>query len=215
MVDETRTSTGWASMSDLDLSEKNEFSAQDQELANLIAKIAQGNEEAIGLLYDQTSSYVYGLAFRVLNDSTMAEEVTMDVYMQVWRQAQRFDQTRGKPIVWLAVFARSRAIDRLRSGQRERESRHSLDTIEDKVATKGNPEESSAYNEQCRFVQHALGSLAVEQREVIEMAYFGGLSQSEIAAQMGEPLGTVKTRIRLGMKKLRSILDPFEGRLVS
>ena len=202
-------------MSDLDLSAKNEFSAQDQELGNLIANIAQGNEEAIGLLYDQTSSYVYGLAFRVLNDSTMAEEVTMDVYMQVWRQAKRFDQTRGKPIVWLAVFARSRAIDRLRSGQKEREGRHSLDTLEDIVATRGNPEESSMYNEQCRFVQHALGSLAAEQREVIEMAYFGGLSQSEIADQMGEPLGTVKTRIRLGMKKLRSILDPFEGRLVS
>ena len=215
IVNTTRTSTRCDSMSDLDQSANSEFSTQDQVLANLIEKIAQGNEEAIGLLYDQTSSFVYGLAFRMLNDSTMAEEVTMDVYMQVWRQANRFDQTRGKPIVWLAVFVRSRAIDRLRSGQKERESRHSLDTIEDTVATRGNPEDSSMYNEQCRLVQHALGSLAAEQREVIEMAYFGGLSQSAIAAQMGEPLGTVKTRIRLGMKKLRNILGPYEGRLVS
>lgn len=202
-------------MSDLDVQVETESGAQEQQLVSLIANIAQGNQRALGILYDQTSSHVYGLAFRVLNDSTMAEEVTMDVYMQVWRQAKQFDQTRGRPIVWLAVLARSRAIDRLRSGQKERDSRQSLDMIGDAPATKGNPEESSAYSEQCRVVHKALASLTPEQRQVIEMAYFGGLSQSEIAAQIGEPLGTVKTRIRLGMIRLRNILSPLEEGLVS
>ena len=192
-----------------------DFSAHDRELSGLIAKTAQGDEIALGSLYDQTCSHVYGLALRVLNDPTMAEEVTLDVYMQVWRQASQFNQQRGKPIVWLAVLTRSRAIDRLRVGQQERERREPLDVVTEEIDTDSNPEESTVYSEQCRFVQQALASLASEQRQVIEMAYFGGLSQSEIATQLGEPLGTVKTRIRLGMNKLRTILGPCEEGLVS
>ena len=202
-------------MSDLDITVETEFSVQDQTVVDLIEKVAQGDEKALELLYDQTSSHVYGLAIRVLNDPTMAEEVTLDVYMQVWKQATQFDLSRGKPIVWLAVLARSRAIDRLRVGQKERKGRQSLDVIGDQAATDGNPEELTASNQQCRVVEHALASITVEQRQVIELAYFGGLSQSEIAAQIGEPLGTVKTRIRLGMIKLRNILAPFKEGLAS
>ncbi|WP_447968531.1 sigma-70 family RNA polymerase sigma factor [Nitrospira sp. M1] len=202
-------------MPDVDVQVKSESSTHDQQLVSLIVKVAQGNEQALGDLYDQTSSHVYGLAFRVLNDPMLAEEVTMDVYMQVWRQASQFDQERGKPIVWLTVLVRSRAIDRLRSGQKERDSRQSLDTIEDAPATKANPEESSAYSEQCRVLQKALASLTIDQRSVIELAYFGGLTQREIAERIGEPLGTVKTRVRLGMMKLRTILGPLEEGLVS
>ncbi|MGB0911314.1 MAG: sigma-70 family RNA polymerase sigma factor [Nitrospirales bacterium] len=202
-------------MSDIEVQVESTHSIQDQKLSDLIASIGQGSEDALGLLYDQTSSHVYGLTFRILNDSTLAEEVTLDVYMQVWRQAKQFEQARGKPIVWLAVLARSRAIDRLRSGQKERGTRQSLETIEEQPATKGNPEESSASMQQSRVVQEALALLSAEQRTAIELAYFGGLTQSEIAAQIGEPLGTVKTRIRLAMIKLRNILGPFEVGLIS
>ncbi|GJL54884.1 MAG: DNA-directed RNA polymerase sigma-70 factor [Nitrospirales bacterium] len=202
-------------MLDVDVQVKPELSAHDQELVRLIAMVARGNEHALGDLYDQTSPYVYGLACRVLNDPMLAEEVTMDVYMQVWRQAGQFDQKRGKPIVWLTVLVRSRAIDRLRSGQKERDRCQSLDTIEDAPATKANPEESSAYREQRRVLQQALASLTSDQRSVIELAYFGGLTQREIAQHIGEPLGTVKTRVRLGMMKLRMILGPLEEGLIS
>ncbi|GJL62784.1 MAG: DNA-directed RNA polymerase sigma-70 factor [Nitrospirales bacterium] len=203
------------SVSDSDVQVETAFGCQDQQLVDLIANVAQGNEQALGRLYDQTSFHVYGLAFRILNDPMLAEEVTMDVYMQVWRQACEFDQKRGKPIVWLTVLVRSRAIDRLRSNQKERTSRQSLDTIEDAPATKANPEESSASSEQRRVLQQALASLTSDQRKAIEMAYFGGLTHREIAAQIGEPLGTVKTRVRLGMVKLRNILGPLEKGLIS
>ncbi len=201
-------------MSDLDVQVEADFSVQDQKLVDLIEKVAQGSEAALGLLYDQTSSHVYGLALRVLNDPSMAEEVTLDVYMQVWKQASQFDLSRGKPIVWLAVLTRSRAIDRLRVGQKEREGRQSLEVIGEQAATYGNPEESTVSNQQCRVVQQALATISVEQRQVIELAYFGGMTQSEISAQIGEPLGTVKTRIRLGMIKLRNLLGPMEEGLV-
>ena len=192
-----------------------ELSSQDRELIELIDRTSQGDEAALGALYDRTCSQVYGLALRVLDDPTMAEEVTLDVYMQVWRQASQFDRYRGKPIVWLAMLTRSRAIDRLRVGEHERERRESLEVVTEQVDEEGDPEKSSVFSEQCRLIQKALSSLASDQRKVIEMAYFGGLSQSEIATQLGEPLGTVKTRIRLGMIKLRNILGPFEEGLAS
>jgi RNA polymerase sigma-70 factor, ECF subfamily len=187
-----------------------ELSGYDRELIGLIARTAQEDEDALGALYDKTGSQVYGLAFRVLNDSTMAEEVTMDVYMQVWKQADQFDQSRGNPMVWLTVMTRSRAIDRLRVGKKDREAREPLDEISEDQGIEGDPEQSSFYLEQCRIVQQALASLPIEQREVIEMAYFGGLSQSEMAAKIGQPIGTVKTRVRLGMIRLRNILGPFQ-----
>ncbi len=202
-------------MSNIDLQEGVASRIEGQHLVRLIADIAEGKEQALGLLYEQTSSQIYGLAYRILNDATIAEEVTLDVYMQVWRQAKQFDQTRGKPIVWLTVLTRSRAIDRLRSGQKERESQQSLETISEQEDMKESPEEASAFNQQCRIVQQALALLSVEQRTVIEMAYFSGLTQSEIAARIGEPLGTVKTRIRLGMIKLRNILSPLNEGLLS
>ena len=187
-----------------------QLEVKDRELKNCITRMAQGEEQALGALYDRTASQVYGLVLRVVNDPSIAEEVTLDVYMQAWRQAGQFNPERGKPMVWLAVVARSRAIDRLRAGKKERESRENLDSVDNLAADKGNPEESSTYSQQCRVVQEALNSLPIEQRQAIEMAYWGGLSQNEIAAQTGEPLGTVKTRIRLGMMKLRTVLGPLE-----
>ncbi len=187
-----------------------QFEVKDKELKSLILRVAQGEEQALAALYDRTAAQVYGLVLRVVKDPIIAEEVTLDVYMQAWRQASQFNPKRGKPIVWLAVVARSRAIDRLRTGKKERESRENLDSVDNLVADKGNPEESSTYSQQCRVIQEALDSLPIEQRQVIELAYWGGMSQNEIAAQTGEPLGTVKTRVRLGMMKLRTVLGPLE-----
>ena len=188
---------------------------QDEALAALIRRAADKDEGALGTLYDQTNPQVYGLAFRILGDPMIAEEVTLDVYMQVWRQASHFDHSRGKPFVWLTMLTRSRAIDRLRTCQTEWGRREPLETIEAKGSPTGDPEALVVQSEQRQLVEKALSTLGPEQREAIEMAYFGGLSQSEIATRLHEPLGTIKTRIRLGMVKLRNVLAPFEEGLAS
>jgi len=117
-------------------------------------------------------------------------------------------------MVWLTVLTRSRAIDRLRVGKKDREAREPLEEISDERDAEHDPEQRSVYSEQGRIVRQALISLPSEQRIIIELAYFEGLSQSEIAIQIGEPLGTVKTRIRLGMVKLRNLLGPLEEGLI-
>ncbi len=192
-----------------DTSINNDLQDATQNLESLISLIVQGDEQALASLYDQTSTHVYSLVLRVLRDSTLAEEVTLDVYMQVWRKASEFNSTRGRPIVWLAVLARSRAIDRLRVGQKEKANRVPLEDISESLATQVNPETLQANSDQYRVVQKAMASLSSEQRQVIELAYFEGLSQIEIANKIDKPLGTVKTRIRLGMINLRKLLAQF------
>ena len=192
-----------------DTSINNDLQDATQNLESLISLIVQGDEQALATLYDQTSTHVYSLVLRVLRDSTLAEEVTLDVYMQVWRKAGEFNSTRGRPIVWLAVLARSRAIDRLRVGQKEKANRVPLEDISESLATQVNPETLQANSDQYRVVQNAMTSLSSEQRQAIELAYFEGLSQIEIANKIDKPLGTVKTRIRLGMINLRKFLAQF------
>ncbi len=183
---------------------------RERDLIGLLARIAHGEEGALGDLYDMTGSRVFGLAFRILNDVTMAEEVAMDVYLQVWRQAGQFDQSRGMPMVWLTMLTRSRAIDRIRVGRKDRARCKPIEDISEEMSMEGNPEQHSVLLEQGRIVRHGLYSLPPEQREVIELGYFDGLSQSEIAQKTGQPLGTVKTRVRLGMIRLRTILGPLQ-----
>ncbi len=192
-----------------DTSVNNDLQDATQNLESLISLIVQGDEQALASLYDQTSTHVYSLVLRVLRDSTLAEEVMLDVYMQVWQKAGEFNTTRGRPIVWLAVLARSRAIDRLRVGQKEKANRVPLEDISESLATQVNPETLQANSDQYRVVQNAMTSLSSEQRQAIELAYFEGLSQIEIANKIDKPLGTVKTRIRLGMINLRKFLAQF------
>lgn len=186
----------------------------DQELIGLLGRIVKGDEDALGALYDKTGPKMYGLAFRVLGDPTMAEEVVMDVYLQVWQKAHQFDQQKGMPSVWLTVLTRSRAIDRIRVGKKDRASCKPIEDIAEEMSMDGNPEQHSVQLEQGRIVRHGLYSLPPEQREVIELGYFEGLSQSEIAQKTGQPIGTVKTRVRLGMIRLRNILGPLQQGLV-
>ncbi len=187
---------------------------QDQEWAQLIALTAQGDQSALATLYDRTSPQVFGLIYKILNNREAAEEVTLDVYTQVWRQAHTYDHARGAPGAWLMMLARTRAIDRFRAGAAEHGRVESLDAAALFASQDDTPEQDVEGQERRRYVQQALAVLTVEQRQAIALAYFYGLSQSEIAEQLQLPLGTVKTRIRLGMIKLRDALAPYEEGLV-
>ncbi|HYN85124.1 MAG TPA: sigma-70 family RNA polymerase sigma factor [Pyrinomonadaceae bacterium] len=178
--------------------------------AELIGLVACGDQQALASLYDSTSRLVYGLLVRILGDAATAEEVLLDVYAQVWRQAARYSGTRGSPLAWLTTIARSRAIDRLRSGRAEQQRTEQLDARAFEARSGTNVEEEVAARELGARVRAALEGLPREQREVIELAYYGGMSHSEIAAATGQPLGTVKTRTRLGMTRLREALKDLD-----
>ena len=159
-------------------------------------------------LYNGTSRLVYGLVLRIVGDPSAAEEVLIDVYMQAWRQADRYDAQRGAPLAWLTTIARSRALDRVRSSSQEQRRSEPLDVVS-QHASDASADEATLAGEVQAQVYKALALLSAEQREVIELAYYGGLSHSEIALELGQPLGTVKTRTRLGMIKLRETLKPL------
>jgi len=182
--------------------------ASADQLRELIARAADGDEVALAELYDGTSSLVHGLVLRILGEPEAAEEVTADVYLQVWRQAERYDPARGAALGWLLTIARSRAIDRLRN-QTIRRERHEPEGAMRRAATlavASGLEEAVRATERRHAVQRALMHLSPDERGTIELAYYQGLSHSEIAAKLGAPLGTVKTRIRLGMTRLRQEL---------
>lgn len=181
--------------------------------AELIREAAGGDQHALAALYDATSRTVYGLLLRILADASAAEEVLLDVYEQVWRQAAQYSRERGTPLAWLTTIARSRAIDRLRRGRREQQHTEPLEGVVATAHAGGASAEDDVMAGEVRaVVRKALDSLTPEQREVIELAYYGGMSHSEIAAARGLPLGTVKTRTRLGLMRLREMLKPvYEG----
>ncbi|MBH0207518.1 MAG: sigma-70 family RNA polymerase sigma factor [Nitrospira sp.] len=188
---------------------------QEQEWGQLIAQTAQGDQAALATFYDRTSSQVFGLVYKILNNREAAEEVTLDVYTQVWRQAHTYDATRGRPGAWLMTLARTRAIDRFRAGAAEYGRMESLDAADLFASDGDTPEQDVESQERRRYVQQALATLTAEQRQAVALAYFYGMSQSEIAEKLDLPLGTVKTRIRLGMIKLREALAPYEAGLLS
>ena len=190
-----------------------DYSARNQELTALIKSLASGDQSAMTPLYDSTSRLVYGLVLRILGEPPAAEEVLLDVYTQVWRQASSYDETRGAPLAWLTTIARSRAIDRLRSGMHEQRLKQPLEAAATSQATAATGAGDFAVaSEMQKLVRAALGTLPPEQREVIELAYYGGFSHSEIALKLGQPLGTIKTRTRLGMMKLREALKSTYAR---
>ena len=184
----------------------------EQEWVLLLRRMAQGDQQALAVFYDATSTLVYGLARRMLENPATAEEVTLDVYTQVWRQAASYNQERGTPSAWLFILTRSRALDRLRSSTQEQKRLAALEVAETPPSV-STPEESSMVTERRRLVQTAFATLVPEQRRVLELAYFAGLSHYDIAAQLSLPLGTVKTRLRLGMAKLRELLQPLADAL--
>lgn len=183
--------------------------ARNQDWVARIEQIAAGDQTALAQFYDVTNRLAFGLVLRILGDRSTAEEVLLDVYTQVWRQAGNYSRERGTPLAWLMTIARTRALDRLRAGRQEAQRKESLEAVADARSFAADPEETTASNEHQRLVRRALASLPTEQRQIIELAYFSGLSHSEIAAHLGQPLGTVKTRTRLGMMKLKELLAPM------
>ena len=170
--------------------------------------IRAGQADSLALLYDETSSLLFGLAVRVLGDQADAEEIVSDVYQQVWRTAQGFDPSRGSVLAWLTMLTRSRAIDRLRSAGSRRSKEMSFDANVDFPSSSPAPESQSIFAQERKMVREALETLVPEQREAIELAFFRGLTHVEVAEALGAPLGTIKTRIRGGMMKLREALAP-------
>jgi len=177
--------------------------------ADLLARLVQGDSSALAALYDETSRSVYGLCIRILGDAADAEETTLDVFTQAWRQAARYDSSRGEVVTWLLTLAHSRAIDKLRSRASVRKREQGLDEAAELVSLSSDPEASSAASQRARRVRQALDVLSADQRQVIELAYFEGLTHVEIAERIRQPLGTAKSRIRLGMIKLREALAPL------
>ena len=180
--------------------------ARERNWAALIERMAAGDGDALAALYDDTAPLVHGLALRILGDRSAAEEATADAYVQAWQQAARYERGRGGPLAWLLMLARSRALDRRRSGALARAASEPEDAAAEVPAPTAGPEENAEVAERRRLVQGALARLVPEQRQVVELAYFGGLSHAEIATALAQPLGTVKTRIRLGMARLRDAL---------
>lgn len=171
-----------------------------------MAKVALGDEAAFALVYDATSHSVYGIVLRVLRDPAQAEEVAQEVFLEAWSSAPRYDPEQGTPSAWIHMIAHRRAVDRVRSAERSthRDRRHAS-----AEAAMGVPDVSElvvAKDEQGR-VRRALATLPTTQRTALELAYFDGRTQREVAELLQVPLGTVKTRMRDAMKKLRRVLE--------
>jgi RNA polymerase sigma-70 factor (ECF subfamily) len=175
-----------------------------QEDVILLDRVARGDQHAVGELYDLHSHLLFGLLVRILNERAEAEEVLQEVFVQAWTHAHTYEASRGTPAGWLCGIARNRAIDRLRARARGVRTLEGVD-IPLRPET---PEALASTSERKRDVHVALHSLPQEQRELIERAYFTGATQSEMALELGLPLGTVKTRVRAGLQALRRILDP-------
>ena len=165
--------------------------------AEIIARIFSGDECAMALLYDRYSNIVYAVALRVLSDGSAAEDILQDVFMQLWRNPQAFNASRGSLATWLAVIARNRAIDQLRKKRPEVEAAETVISVDPEL-------ESAADRSQAiEKVRAVLAGMPEEQRAALEMAFFEGLTHVEIAGKTGQPLGTVKTRIRSGLLAVR------------
>ena len=181
--------------------------------------IRAGNSESLARLFRQasdaafeTSGILYGLALRVLSDPADAEEVILDVYQQVWKSTHTFDASRGSVWGWLTVLTRSRAIDKLRRRGTRRTRELPLESGWEAPSASPLPDSDCMFAQERKLVRQALGTLAPEQREAIELAFFRGLTHVEVADALGTPLGTIKTRIRIGMRKLREALAPVAYR---
>jgi RNA polymerase sigma-70 factor (ECF subfamily) len=184
-------------------------SLQDDE--DLLIACAEGDEQALGLLYDRFGSVAYRLALRVVRDAALAEDVVQETFLAVWRQADRFDRSRGRASTWIFTLAHRRAVDRVRREARFNALPDQLGAMAPQIESTG---DDVALREARREVQAALSTLSSVERQAIELAYWGGLTQREIAAALGIPLGTVKSRMFTALARLRETLSrEADGRL--
>lgn len=189
---------------------KSKFPEGEKDLAELIGKIAKGCESALTKFYDLTISRVYGLALKILTKNHDADEVALDVFKQIWNKAGDYTPERGTPSAWLITLTRSRAIDRIRTDSKRKLKE---DTLDYKVPpSDSSAEEKADIREKRDLIESALSGLSPGQRKSIELAYYYGLTQTEISDMMNEPLGTVKSWMRAGMSKLRSTIAGPESK---
>ena len=181
----------------------------------VLSRVAKGDLDSFAQLYDQSSVLLFTLAYRILGNRKEAAQLLQDVYLEVWRKVARYDVGRGTPVAWLVTLTRSRAIDRIRSGaspaiQVGIEPSRSPESLESEGDVPY-PPEAKEDSELRLTIAKAMAELPAAQREALEMAYYHGLSHTEIAAKLNQPLGTVKTRIKLAMMKLRALLQSTLG----
>lgn len=185
----------------------------------LIAEMAQGDERAASMLYDRHGAVMYGLALRVVGEPADAEEVVLDAFAQAWRDAGRYESSRGSVAGWLTTITRTRALDLIRARGRRAKMTDTATATLDEPAAMGSgfaaPDVQVQETERAVAVKSALDQLPLPQRQAIELAFFEGLTHHEVADRLREPLGTVKTRIRLGMQKLRDTLVDLAPESVS
>lgn len=173
----------------------------------LIPGIAGKDRDAFDELYNRFSQVVYNLSFRVVNNRSDAEEVVQEVFVQIWRTAHKYDDSRGAVSTWIMNITRSRAIDKIRKGKKSKNNISIDDTFMQFVSEKGFTVEDA--REKREIIQNALSQIPNDQKDVIETVYYGGLTHTEAASELGIPVGTVKTRLRLGILKLRELLSAY------
>jgi RNA polymerase sigma-70 factor (ECF subfamily) len=187
-----------------------EDKATAESQVHLLHRIAARDLSALEQFYDQTSTPLFSVALRVLGDAAEAEEVIQDVFVQIWEKAAMFDAALGSAFHWALSIARHRAIDRVRARQRRARLVDDLQTTGGRVDFPGSTTPTPGLDTDDKAsILSALGSLPADQRQAIEMAFFGGKTHHEIAAELGEPVGTIKARIRRGMLKMRESLQEY------
>ncbi|MDX6308291.1 MAG: polymerase sigma-70 factor, subfamily [Nocardioidaceae bacterium] len=176
------------------------------ELASVMARVAGGDHRAFAELYDATSRTVFGIVLRVLRDRAQAEEVSQEVFLEAWRLATRYDPVQGSPSAWINTIAHRRAVDRVRSAERsvQRDLRHAAGEF---LASSPDVSEVVVARDEGSRVRRALAELPEAQRTALALAYFDGRTQREVAEMLNVPLGTVKSRMRDAMRKLRTCLE--------
>jgi RNA polymerase sigma-70 factor (ECF subfamily) len=183
-------------------------SERDRRLAYLLGRVARGDAAAYGELYDEVAPAVFGLARRMLGDRSAAEELVQEVLVETWRTSARFDSDRGSVMTWVLTLAHRRAVDRLRRSRVASERDERLRLVNTRLGD--DPSDRAMLADAQAAVREALAALPMPQREALVLAFFGGYSHPEVAARLGVPLGTVKTRIRQGMLRLRERLEEHQ-----
>ena len=194
-----------------------DWTERSHELAQLLARCGLGDRAAFATLYERTSAHLFGVVLRINRDRAQAEDILQEVYVNVWRAAQGFDAAQSQPLTWLTSIARHRAIDSLRRAQAQpqlqsvhtgADDSQDEGTMMDQVADEGpGPLELLDRASDARQLAHCMGALSAAQRQSVALAFFDGLSHAEVAAQLRQPLGTVKSWVRRALLSLRSCLD--------
>lgn len=215
LVNPKRTSDGQdesvTRLGDLLYADRSSAAIPEQDWARLVEAIATGDEQALRALYERSNRIVFTLVMRICGHREMAEEVTLDVFHDVWRRSAQYDPKNGTVVGWIMMQARSRALDRLRFEQRKKRVDPHPDRRDEQTETAG-PADAIDAKQRRSSVHAALTALTADERQAIETAFFSELTYSETAARLDEPIGTVKTRVRSALAKLRKALDNTGGR---